>query len=107
MTEVIRGTGISLTRLDACGYPVGDGVRITCAATAEFVSIPEAEPIDIADYEFPADGLKWLNLEVTFCRPNPSRLLRLIFGGRLVYSYPPKLAINGHEYNRRRRRRAR
>lgn len=107
MSEVIRGTGGWLTRLDAAGAPVGDRMRLTDPSNVEFVSILEADPIDLADYEFPSDGLKWLNLEVTFCTPNPWRLMAMMFGGRRVFGYPSKLAINGHEYNRRRRRRAR
>lgn len=104
MPEVIRGTGLSLTRLDACGRPIGDRMRIVDAANVEFVSDPESEPIDYSGGEVTADGLRWMTLEVTLCEPNPLYLY-LVTGCRRFLGRPRPLAINGREYRRRRRSR--
>lgn len=102
VTEAIRGTGGWITRLDAGGNPLGDRMRISDVAHVEFVSCPESEPLDLAPVDLAADGLKWMNLEVTFCTPNPLRLFAMLYGTRRFWGYTPKLAINGHEYRRRR-----
>lgn len=68
---------------------------------------PDAEPLDLSGGELTADGLRWMqDLEVTFCVPNPV-VLYVITGGALgCYPGRPRpLAMNGHEYRRRVRRR--
>jgi hypothetical protein len=100
----IRGTSAWITPLDCNGNPTGDRMRILDVSNAEWVSDPESEPLDLSGAAVTTNGLRWLDLEVTLCAPYDHVLALLMYGGRIVFN-APKLAINGHEYHRRRRRR--
>jgi hypothetical protein len=89
----ITGSMIRLT-------PLGEfkGIESVNFATAVDFDSDEA-----GDWEFPPDTRRTLTLNVTFCTPRPA-LLYAITGSRRVFGWPRKLAVNGHEYNRRRRK---
>lgn len=112
MTDVVRATGGWITPLGPDGNPTGEPVSLSSMA------IPLDESGEYAGVEFVGDPgigeLKWLDLSIEFCEPNPLVLLAVTgrYGAFLaafdkLHGQPQPLhhAVNGREYRRRRRSR--
>jgi hypothetical protein len=74
----------------------------------EWVTDPESQPLDFTGWDQPISPatLQLFSMDLVICQPHPA-LLYVITGGA-IGSYPGRprpLAINGHEYRRRRRTR--
>jgi hypothetical protein len=94
-------TVLKLQKLDAQGRPAGP-VDVSVGVGTVWVS-DEDDGALVDDFgEF--TGFEPFTLNLTILEVNPAALY-LITGSRRVFGWPRKLAINGGEYNRRRRRR--
>jgi hypothetical protein len=94
----IHGSSGWFTKLDESGQPTGE--RIQFGENVATFSIGEDEP---ADSE-PISPRPWrtITIEITALDLGTAYLL---FGSRRIFGWHRPLAINGHEYRRRVRRR--
>lgn len=95
----IQGSSARITRLDADGQPTGP----TQTLGAAMFAFGQDEPDELDDSPLiTPQPWRTLTIEITAL---DLRMAYLLFGSRRIFGWRRPLAINGHEYRRRVRRR--